>query len=62
MNLLNTAHFHSLTRERNTQNVQLLIIIDPGVPLPKIMFLSQDSGSIVTVSISELASESLNWL
>ena len=56
------ANFHSLTRERNTQNVELWIKIYPGVPLLLIMFLGQKSGAIVTVSVQELTSESLNWL
>ena len=57
-----TAKFHSLTRERNTKNVQKLIMFNPGVPLPLLMFLGQESGTTVNVSPYELALESLNWL
>ena len=45
-----TAHFHSTTWEGHSQNVQLLIMTDPGVPLPLIMLLDQESGALVTVS------------
>ena len=48
--LLRTAYFHSLTRESDTQDVQLLIMMNPGVPLPLIIYLTQETGSIVAVS------------